>query len=412
MTEGSLRPLVSPFIAERYRDIERSSELLAPPYDVISAEQRKDYCARHEHNIVRLILPEGKGDRYARAATILRTWRDDGVLVRESSPAAFVVRQDFTAPDGTAYSRTGLIAAVAVEPYSDRRVRPHEKTHRGPKEDRLALMRSTHAMFEALLLMVRDESGTLKDQLQQLTAGEPNVKADLDNVAISLWRVSGDAAEAIAQVAGTEDTLYMADGHHRYETANSYKGENPAADRTLGLIVPLGDPGLVVLPTHRLIHGGPLDEATVRDKGGDSFEVTVLESVDDVNAELSAPVGTRCVVCLPGLRFLGLRLRPDAGLSHLPFATEPTVLELDVAKIDSLLVDLLRTAAGGEAVTYEPASKIVNQTVDMGAASAGVLVNPVAVEQVLAVADAGAFMPQKSTFFAPKVPSGLAMLGW
>ena len=176
--------------------------------------------------------------------------------------------------------------------------------------------------------------------------------------------------------------------------------------------MPLGDPGLVVLPTHRLIHGTPLDEPTVRDQAGDCFEVTVLESADDVEAELSAPVGTRCVVCLPGMRFLGLSLRPDADLSHLPFATEPTVLELDVAKIDRLLVDLLRIEAGMQAVTYEPSSRIVTQTVDRGAASAGVLVNPVAVEQVLAVADAGAFMPQKSTFFVPKVPSGLAILGW
>ena len=154
--ELSPSPLVTTFIGERYNNAEQWSELVAPPYDVISPEQRRIYRERSEHNIVRLILPDGNGNRYTHAATILQSWRDQNVLVQDPHPAVYVVRQEFETPNGEARVRTGVIGAVAVEPYDRARVRPHEKTHKGPKDDRLALMQSTRSMFEALLLMSRD----------------------------------------------------------------------------------------------------------------------------------------------------------------------------------------------------------------------------------------------------------------
>ncbi len=414
MTDGSLSPLVTTFIGERYRNAERWSELVAPPYDVISPEQRRIYRERNEYNIVRLILPGGNGDRYTHAATILQSWRDQNVLVQDPDPAVYVVRQEFETPAGDARVRTGVIGAVAVEPYDRARVRPHEKTHKGPKDDRLALMQSTRSMFEALLMMSRDRSGELRDQLQKATSTEPDVQASLEGVGISLWHVSGPAGEEIARAAADDGLLYIADGHHRYETAEIYRSENPEADRTLGLIVPLGDPGLEVLPTHRIIGGEPVHQSELLAQITDRFDVITLVSAHDAEAHLSGGTGdTRCVVYFPGPSFLGLSLREGADLSTLTFAGEETVLALDVAKIDNLIVDPIVVLAGMRAkVGYSPSTRMVMQRVYTDGASAAVLMNPTAVEQVLAVADAGAFMPQKSTYFAPKVPSGLVILSW
>ena len=161
------------------------------------------------------------------SATILRSWRDQEVLVQDPDPAVYVVRQEFETPDGEARVRTGVIGAVAVEPYDRARVRPHEKTHKGPKGDRLALTRSTRSMFEALLLLSRDRSGGLRKQLETATSTEPDVRASLEGVGISLWCVTGQNGDEIAGAAAADGCLYIADGHHRYETAETYRSENP-----------------------------------------------------------------------------------------------------------------------------------------------------------------------------------------
>ena len=415
MADVSLPPLVSAFVGERYREGSRTSDLISPPYDVISPQQREVYQARDGHNIVRLVLPDGNDDRYERAAATLSAWRAEGVLVRDDSPSAYVVRQEFDAPDGRSYVRTGVIAAVAVEPYSSGRVRPHERTHRGPKEDRLALMHSTRAMFEALLMMARDRDGALQEQLGAVTTSAPDVRADLEGVAVSMWRVSGADGDSLTEAAGRDDALYIADGHHRYETAGAYHSENPAAGSTLALIVPLGDPGLVVLPTHRVVHGEPIDENALHEIADDLFDVSPLDSANEAEDVLAANrnQSTTCVVCLPGPKTFSLRLKPDVNLTEVGLPDEPTVRDLDIARIDKLVVDNLVGIAGEEASrSYDASVGDVVNAVESGRAAAGVLMNPTGVEQVLAVADAGAFMPQKSTYFAPKVPSGLVILGW
>ncbi|MCH7475431.1 MAG: DUF1015 domain-containing protein, partial [Gemmatimonadetes bacterium] len=351
MTDPSPPPLVSTFVGERYREGSRTSDLISPPYDVISPQQRAVYQARNGHNIVRLVLPDGDDDRYERAAATLSGWRAEGVLVRDDSPSAYVVRQEFDALDGRSYVRTGVIAAVAVEPYTSGRVRPHERTHRGPKEDRLALMRSTRAMFEALLMMARDRDGALQEQLGAVTTSDPDVRADLEGVAVSMWRVSGADGDSLTEAAGRDDALYIADGHHRYETAGAYHSENPAAGTTLALIVPLGDPGLVVLPTHRVVHGESIHENALREFADDLFDVSPLDSANEAEDVLAAHrnQSTTCVVCLPGPRTFSLRLKPDVNLTEVGLPDEITVRDLDIARIDKLVVDNLVGIAGEEA---------------------------------------------------------------
>jgi uncharacterized protein (DUF1015 family) len=228
-----------------------------------------------------------------------------------------------------------------------------------------------------------------------------------------MWQVVGARATALANAAGAA-ALYIADGHHRYETAVAYRKVNPAADRTLGTVVALGDPGLKVLPTHRLVYGEAADIDGMLSGCRDRFHVHELSqdvSSTDHLVELEDR-GTACIIVRPGGNPLALLLKAGAKLGDLQFANEPTVASLDVARIDELVVKpLLATAGEGARLGYSADPKEVVREVVHGAAAFGVMLNPTSVEQVLAVADAGSVMPQKATFFSPKVPSGLVLLG-
>lgn len=409
-----VQSLVTPFVGERYALTDGLSNRIAPPYDVIEPDERAMLGKRDPHNIVHLSLPEGNGDRYRNAAALLAEWRAAGVLVQDATPAVYVLRQEFTTAGGANYRRTGVIAAVAVEPYANGRIKPHEGTHTGPKEDRLALLRATHAMFETLFMLSRDQQGQLELLLNEITAQQSVASVELRGVRSQLWRVSGRRAQAVAKTAG-RGALYIADGHHRYETAIAYREEHPPADRVPVLIVPLGDPGLTTLPTHRLVYGDHVAGAALVGELRDRFQIRELPGAANYMEELSAlrTRGTACVVVLPEERAVALLLKAGASLGDLPFANQPSVVSLDVARVDEIVVKRLRSAGGEHArVDVSADAHYVIDQVRLGHAAAGVLLNPTTVEQVLAVADAGAVMPPKSTYFVPKVPSGLVILGY
>lgn len=402
--------LVAPFRGERYGAKVSLTDVVAPPYDVISDSERAALARKHACNVVHVILPQGNGDRYARAATQLAEWRRRGELVADPSPGLYVVRQRFATPDGASHVRTGVIAAVVAEPFATGRVKPHEKTHAGPKQDRLDLMRATGTMCEALLMLSRDPTGALRQMLADVTAAPPLAQATLDEVEISLWRVDEPRAAPLAAVAG-RDPLYIADGHHRYETTVAYRAEHAEAVRTLALIVPLGDPGLVVLPTHRLVAGRRVPDAAVAGMT-EHFVVEPLSAVADAANALTdlarGPGG--CVVVVERRAF---RLTRRQGTSPKALSGLGSVVgSLDVAWADTLVVPALKEAAGEQKLNYTPDLDAALGAVRKGEAAAAVLLNPPAVEDVLAVADAGGFMPPKATFFTPKVPSGLVFLNY
>jgi uncharacterized protein (DUF1015 family) len=402
--------LVAPFCGVRFAAADRLSARIAPPYDVIGSEEREALAARDPDNVVRYILPEGAADRYGHARDVLDGWLTRGVLSEDPEPTVTVVRQEFTTPDGLSHARTGVIAAVAAEPFTAGRVRPHERTHSGPKEDRLALLRATAFMFEALLMFAPDSDGSVRAALTEAQRHAPLGTAEVGGTRVTLWRVGGPAATRIATAAGREP-LYMADGHHRYETAVSYRAENAAATAVPALLVPLDDPGVVVLPTHRVVHGRTLDgpklEAALRDR----FQIKQLPAAANYVEELQAigRRGTACVLVLPGARALALLLKGGrARLDDFATGLDPVVAALDVTRIDEFVVKQAVSAAGKEArLAYSAVADEVIEAVGRGEAAAGVLLNATAVSDVLAVADAGAVMPQKSTYFVPKVPSGL-----
>ncbi|GIW52884.1 MAG: hypothetical protein KatS3mg081_2239 [Gemmatimonadales bacterium] len=393
----NLPPLVVPFVGERYAASDRLSRLIAPPYDVISPAERAELAAADPCNVVRVILPEGGTDRYRSAAAILEEWRRSSVLVRDPEPAVWVVRHEYSDSGGIRRSRTGFIGALAVEPFATGRVRPHERTHRGPKEDRLALLRATRTMCEALLVVAPDPAVELATALEACTAQPPFAEAEFQKGVLRLWRVAGAAAAELCRTA-SQGKLYIADGHHRYETALAFKDESPGADRTLALIVSVRDPGLLLLPTHRLVYGGAVEWEPLRERLSRWFRITPLQA---------PPPQRDLVLALRGPRFFELS-RLDAGWEELE-DLHPAVRDLAVAWADRLVLPLLLQGGDGR-VAYTSRAEEVMERLAAGEASAGLLLSPPTVEQVLEVADAQAAMPQKSTYFFPKVPSGLVML--
>jgi uncharacterized protein (DUF1015 family) len=400
MVDGTLAPLVIPFAGERYTALDRLSDLIAPPYDVIGPAERTVLAAREPHNVVHLTLPDGRADGYAAAGKLLERWRADGVLGQDAAPSVYVVQQEFVLPDGRSRLRTGVIAGLHVEPYDAGRVRPHERTQRGPKEDRLALARATAAMLETIFLLARDERGHLRRRLEGVTRHAPTAVAELDGVGIGLWKVGGVQGREIAH-AVNNGPLYIADGHHRFETAISYRGENPGATHIPALIVPVADPGLVVLPTHRIVEGGPVDAAALLERLGGRFAVEEREAELDPQGLLEGLTGHEpaAAVAFPDGRVYALTARA------------PTGGEIEIAVIERDVVQPAVQAAGrGAAVRYSADPGAVFDALARGGAVAAVLVRPTPVEQVLAVADARGVMPPKSTYFIPKVPSGLVLM--
>jgi uncharacterized protein (DUF1015 family) len=334
-------PVVRPFPALRYSEAAGPlDDLVAPPYDVISDEQRAVYLARSPHNVVHLTLP----DSDERAAGDLAAWRADGVVVEEE-PRYWWVAQDYTGPDGVARTREGFAASVPVTPYEDGQVLPHERTHAGPKEGRLRVLRATRTQLEPIFLLYD------ADPLLERPAGEPALDVDQGGVRTRVWPVSGDEID-------TGTPLLIADGHHRYETAVAYREENPAATHTFAILVSARAPGLEIFPTHRLV-----------------------QAVGDVPGER---------VDAPGD---GVTLYRDGAFTRVASDDDfgPRVVE----------------AFAPEGVSYTAYADEAIAAVDRGDAAAAFLLQPVTVEQVARFAHAGETMPPKSTFFYPKLTSGL-----
>jgi uncharacterized protein (DUF1015 family) len=331
-------PRVRPFRALRYRgDL---ADLVAPPYDVITDEQRREYLSRSPYNVVHLTLP----DRPEDAARLLGEWRESGVLVEEE-PRYWWVAQDYTGPDGVARTREGFAASVPATPYEAGEVLPHERTHAGPKEGRLRLLRATRTQLEPIFLLYDDEPALARPE------GEPAMDVEEGGVRTRVWPVDAGEIEI-------ETPLLIADGHHRYETAVAYREENPAATHTFAILVSARSPGLEIFPTHRLV-----------------------EAVGDVPGDaVPAPAGG--VTLYRNGRFLRVATDDDFG---------PRVVE----------------SFAPEGVTYTAYADEAIAAVDRGDAAAAFLLEPVTVEQVARFAHAGETMPQKSTFFYPKLTSGL-----
>jgi uncharacterized protein (DUF1015 family) len=390
-------------------------DLIAPPYDVIDDELRAELAGRNPHNVVELDLPES----YEGAAEKLAEWRERGVLTQEDEPAIWVLRQDYTAPDGSTRTRTGFFARVRVEDYGPGRIRPHERTHPGPKEDRLRLTRATRANLSPIFSLFPDAGGAATETIAQATTGEPFAEVtDHEGTRNTLWRVADPESIAALQAALADAELLIADGHHRYETARAYADEVGGEGEhryVLMFLVSLDDPGLLVFPTHRMLTGLKDDsekQLAIRDVARRDFDI---EQLDDTR-ELEPPADSERVTFGYMDSFLKRPVRltlKDQSIADeaLPGMPEP-YRRLDTAVLEALI---LRGALGMSeddishlrGLDYSKNLDDAIQRVESGAADAGFFMRATPVEQVREVAAAGESMPPKSTYFFPKVPTGL-----
>ena len=418
------------------------SPVVAPPYDVISTAERAELAARDPHNVVRLILPEGEGDaKYGNAARILAEWTSSGALVRDPEPAFYRYDQTFTppgAPEGSRpITRRGFLALVKLVPLSARIVLPHERTLSGPKEDRLKLFRATRTNLSPGFMLYRDPENALAPALD--TATEVASFDTADGIHHVLSKVTArDAIHAIVAGIG-KSTLLIADGHHRYETAVRYADEvsaaHPGAPSNaehrffMTFLVNGDDPDLLVFPTHRHVHSLPsfAFDAMLRHAEG-TFTVTPLPRGVDAEAlqRALAEAGRTApsvVACAPDGQAALLTLRRDVDLAaHPTLGKQPEALrKTDVAVLHSgILEHILGITPEAQAAKtnlwYPQDTRATLATLRAGngavtPTSGQVLfvMNATPVAQVRDVAEAGEVMPQKSTFFYPKVLTGLAI---
>ena len=259
---------VTPFRGIRYSDAVTLDDAVAPPYDVISAAQAAALRSRSPYNATHVDLPVMPGEvaetvAYTRSAAMFRTWRADGVLRRDETPRVYLVDQTYRGPDGRERRRRGFVARLRLAAFSEGVVLPHERTHAGPKEDRLNLYRATHADLSQIFLLFPDDDGVLGAALDAAAAGASPAAArearDGDGNLHRLVPLAGAAVDRV--LAGLRGRpLYIADGHHRYETALAYRDErrdagDHSADTLMVYLCSIGDPGLTVFPTHRLVKG-------------------------------------------------------------------------------------------------------------------------------------------------------------
>jgi uncharacterized protein (DUF1015 family) len=396
-------------------------DVIAPPYDVIDEALRAELLARSSRNVVEIDLPEPPrdgGDRYEHAAATMRDWLDEGVLVREDEPSMWALRQEYTGPDGSARTRTGLFARVRVEEYGPGRIRPHERTHPGPKEDRLRLTRATRANLSPIFSLFSDRDGAATAALERATADEPfAAAADHEGTRNILWRLTEEIGPLQDALAGVE--LLIADGHHRYETARVYAEEiGGEGDHryVLMLLCSLSDPGLLVFPTHRLLTGLKDDtpkQLAIRDAVKRDFEVEQLASTGQLEPGEDGPVAFGYMDSFhkqPYRVTLKDQSIADAALAGMP---DP-YRRLDTAVLEAIV---LRGALGMSeddishlrGLAYSKDLEDAIERVESGSADAGFFMRATPVDQVRRVAEAGESMPPKSTYFYPKVPTGLVI---
>ncbi len=391
-------------------------DVVAPPYDVIDAPQRAALLARSPFNVAAVDLPEGEPDPYASARELFESWQLQGAVVRDSEPALWAHTQRYTGPDGVAQTRRGFFCRVRIEEYGPGRVRPHERTHPGPKEDRLRLTRATRANMSPIFSLYSDPAGAAWEALEPTTAQPPWGEAtDAQGTVHRLWRVSDEQVIAAVQAAARGAELLIADGHHRYETARAYAEEvGGEGDHryVLMCLVALEDPGLTVFPTHRLVRGldperrEALAAALRRD-----FEVAEVPERELAPQPGAGPLQLGYIDSHSG-RPLRLTLRDQAiADAALPGCSE-AYRSLDTGVLEALL---LKGALGlsDEDIShlrdfrYARDAREALELVQGGGYDVAFLMRPTPVAQVRDVAAAGENMPPKSTYFFPKLLTGL-----
>ncbi|MBV9535696.1 MAG: DUF1015 domain-containing protein [Solirubrobacterales bacterium] len=411
-------PEVKPLCALHYNVAKTGGlqRVIAPPYDVIDERQREQLEARSPYNVVAIDLPRANGNPYENAARKLAEWQREGVIVHDDTPSLWLLGQQYTGPDGVRRTRRGVLGRVRVEHYGAGTIRPHERTHAGPKEDRLRLTRATRTNLSPIFSLYDDPEEAVSNALASFIERAPFGEAiDDDLTADRLWRVDdGDAIATVAAALATTELL-IADGHHRYEMARQYAeelgGDGPHR-YVLMCLVAMQDPGLTVFPTHRLIDGLTRKQhEALADAIRNDFEVAPLRDTSELAPSAGDGVRMGYIDAYSREPFMLILKDQSIADAALPGHSSP-YRRLDTAVLESLI---LKGALGMsdeqidhlEGLAYARNVAEALARIERGDCDAAFLMAPTPIEQVRSVAAAGETMPPKSTYFFPKVPTGL-----
>jgi uncharacterized protein (DUF1015 family) len=389
--------VIRPFRAVRY-DAARVGglrDVIAPPYDVISAAEQASLYDRSAYNVVRLILAR-ETPRAEAAARALADWVGKGVLARDAEPALYLYRQTFHVPGLGERTREGVLGRLRLETFASGGVRPHERTFPGPKADRLALLRATGGYLSPIFGLYAGAGASLREVFAEAAAAPPleDVR-DSGGETHRVWRIDDPQPIARIEAALASESILIADGHHRYETALNHRDEG-GPDHVLAYLADMHDSGLVILPTHRLVRGAlPMDAAALAARLREVFVVTQKPA--------NTPRVPGEIDCILPDRQLRLRALP-AAFARLESLPTP-LRSLDVTLFQrAILEPILGLDTHGLAFTHDDAEAIAAVPRE---ASAAFLVNPPTIDAVRAVCLAGEVMPEKSTYFYPKLADGL-----
>jgi uncharacterized protein (DUF1015 family) len=413
---------VRPFRALRYDPARvELGRVLAPVYDVVAPEDRGVYYDRDPHNAIRLeltreVAQEATTD-YADVAERLSSWRGEGVLRRDAEPALYVLRQQFTAPDGRSMARVGFFGSLRLEDYARRIVRPHERTLAGPKADRLKILRASRTNLSSVFMLYEDRDQKLDALLEAALTSADAVEARDDAGVVHRLAPLRDAA-AVAEVCRFLDPrpVVIADGHHRYETALAYRDECRArggeptdapSERILAYFANAFSEGSLLLPIHRLVVSGAGSAAGARDidwarlTGWEQRQLQVdgPESVAAVIRDELGPLADRYAFAA------------DDGSGTLRIFSRPAEGELCVRVIHRQVLEGLLgiddAAVANGALAFPKSAIQTARDVRSGRGVLAIYLNPLLPDDVFRVTEAGETLPQKSTFFSPKLPTGL-----
>lgn len=429
---------IRPFRALRY-DLQHISaaEVVTQPYDKITPAMQERYYAASPYNLVRIILGRREAEDntvqnvYSRAAASSREWRAQGILRQDSSPSIYAYSQTFTAPTGSSFERKGFIALGRVEDYSAKVVFRHEQTLAKPKADRLDLLRATRAHYEQLFLLYEDSG-----EIDSLLAPAPHSVAAIDvadeyGVAHRVWQISDPGVVASIQAKMRDKKLVIADGHHRYETALNFRNEcrenasrakasacDPDApyEFVMMTFVNMNDPGLLVLPTHRVVHSLPSFSADdFQSASGAFFEIEPTKSGIDAGCATNllrelGRAGTSLLAVTANRAFVLHSPKPAASQFLTGLSTRQQsldVVQLHKCVLEGVLKLSEESIRNQQNLSYLREAGEALDSVRKGQANIAFLMNPCRVQQVRDIAFAGEVMPQKSTDFYPKLLSGL-----
>ncbi len=427
---------IRPFKALRYDPHQvKLGEVVTQPYDKITPEMQARYYELSPYNLVRIILGEAREtdtpafNVYSRAAEYLHDWRAAGILKQDSVPSIYLYSQNFTIP-GTrdVAERSGLIVLGRLQDYSDKVVFRHEQTLSKPRQDRLNLLRATRAHFGQIFMLYNDPDGSIGQLVRPRSEDDPDISVlDQYEVLHRVWQVTDPAIIQAVQDGMRPKKLLIADGHHRYETALAYRDEcrtklgisdlNAAHEFVMMTLVPMESPGLVILPTHRIVHGlASFDREQMLEKAGKFFDIDRIDLRTESRSattllQEAGQNGTAFVAVTRQGPYL-LRAKSRTVHEALSFLS-PAQQSLDVVQLHNILLERVLGISedairNQENVKYERDAFEAISWVRQGA-NVAFLINPARIDQVRETAFAGEVLPQKSTDFYPKLLSGFTI---